>query len=40
MKERFSREELAVLEKILRVMSEELMPEVENIKKELIPVEE
>ncbi len=40
MKERFSREELAVLEKILQVMSTELMPEVKNVKKELIPPEE
>ena len=39
MKERFTEEELAVLEKVLTVMSSELMPEVENIKQTLISVE-
>lgn len=37
MKERFTEEELEVLEKILHVMSAELMPEVKNVKEELIP---
>jgi len=40
MKERFTEEELTVLEKILTVMSSELMPEVKNVRKELIPTEE
>lgn len=36
MRERFTEEELKVLEKILQVMSSDLMPEVEHVKKELI----
>ena len=40
MKERFTQEELSVLEKILTVMSSELMPEIKNVKKKLIPMKE
>ena len=40
MKERFTPEEIKVLEKVLMVTSMELMPEVKNVKKELIPPEE
>lgn len=40
MKERFTREELEMFEKLLTIISSELMPEVENVKKELIPTEE
>jgi len=40
MKERFTREELEMFEKLLTIISSELMPEVENVKKELIPSEE
>ena len=36
MRERFTEEELKVLEKILQVMGSDLMPEVEHVKKELI----
>lgn len=40
MRERFTEEELKVLEKILQVMSSDLMPEVEHVKKELISMGE
>ena len=40
MKERFTKEELKVLEKVLMVTSAELMPEVKHVRKELIPTEE
>lgn len=40
MKERFTREELEMFERLLTIISSELMPEVENVKKELIPTEE
>jgi len=40
MKERFTRDELELFEKLLTIISSELMPEVENVKKELIPSEE
>ena len=40
MKERFTPEELRVLEKVLMVTSMELMPEIENVKKEFISSEE
>ncbi len=40
MKERFTREELMQFERLLNIISSELMPEVENVKKELIPPEE
>ena len=40
MKERFTKEELVMFEKLLNIISSELMPEVKNVKKELIPTEE
>ena len=40
MKERFTRDELVLFEKLLGIISSELMPEVENVKKDLIPTEE
>lgn len=40
MKERFTRDELELFEKLLVIISSELMPEIENVKKELIPTEE
>ncbi len=40
MKERFTEDELVLFEKILNTISSDLMPEVKNVKKELIPHEE
>ncbi len=40
MKERFTEEEMKMIDRLLSIMSNELMPEVENIKSELISAEE
>ena len=40
MKERFTEDELVLFEKILNTISSDLMPEVKNVRKELIPHEE